>query len=145
MGVKISFYTSITNNKSEEKDLLEYYEKTDKGQCIYCIEAGEICSEFIARYFRKTNIMPGLLSNKIAKEYYPKESYENAIKDMYSGAYKANVDIMIQDSLGDFEFKTYKESKRVREKLLDKYNEIDKKLKQSIEKPNIEIYALLGI
>lgn len=38
MGVKIDFYAENENKK----------------QCIYNIQAGEICSEFIARYFNKT-------------------------------------------------------------------------------------------
>lgn len=37
MSIKINFYTEI---KNEKKD-------------IYQIDAGEICSEFIARYFQK--------------------------------------------------------------------------------------------
>ena len=145
MGLKIQFYASIKDAKDVELDLLKYYRNTEKGYCIYCIKAAEICSEFIARYFHKTVTMPELLLNKVIEENYEEKDYENAKQDMNNGIYKANTDKMFHDNNSDFEFKAFKECKVVREKLLNKYEEIGMTLKEDIEKPKVEIYALLTV
>ena len=145
MGLKIQFYASIDNAQDEELDLLNYYQNTEKGYCIYCIKAAEICSEFIARYFHKTVTMPELLLNKVIEENYDEKDYINARQDMSNGIYKANTEKMFNDNNSDFEFKAFKECKVVREKLLDKYKDIGIKLKENIEEPKVEIYALLTV
>ncbi len=145
MGLKIRFYASITDAADEELDLLKYYQNTEKGYCIYCIKAAEICSEFIARYFHKAVTMPELLLNKVIEENYEEKDYPNAKQDMFNGIYKANTDKMFSDNDSDFEFKAFKECKVVREKLLKKYEDIGIKLEGNIEKPKVEIYALLTV
>ena len=52
MGIKIYFYAQLDNKRNEEK-FLNKYEKLQKEDYIYKIEAREICSEFISRYFNK--------------------------------------------------------------------------------------------
>lgn len=145
MGLKIRFYASIKDAADEELDLLKYYQNTEKGYCIYCIKAAEICSEFIARYFHKAVTMPELLLNKVIEENYEEKDYQNAKQDMFNGIYKANTDKMFSDNNSDFEFKAFKECKVVREKLLKKYEDIGVKLEGNIEKPKVEIYALLTV
>ena len=145
MGLKIQFYASVKDAKDIELDLLKYYQDTEKGYCIYCIKAAEICSEFIARYFHKTVTMPELLLNKVIEENYEEKDYKNAKQDMNNLIYKANTDKMFNDNNSNFEFKAFKECKVVREKLLDKYEEIGMKLKENIEEPKVEIYALLTV
>lgn len=145
MSVKVWFYTSIKNDKDEELDLLNYYKTTNNKHCIYSIKAGEICSEFIARYFKRVEIMPDLLLDKVLEENYNEQDYEKSIKYIHNGIYKANIKTMLEDSKTNFELNTFKESKLVREKLVDKYQEINQKLKESVNEPKIEIYALLGI
>ena len=145
MGLKIRFYASIKDATDEELDLLKYYQNTEKGYCIYCIKAAEICSEFIARYFHKAVTMPELLLNKVIEENYEEKDYPNAKQDMFNGIYKANTDKMFSDNNSDFEFKAFKECKVVREKLLKKYEDIGIKLEENIEKPKVEIYALLTV
>ena len=89
--------------------------------------------------------MPELLLNKVIEENYEEKDYPNAKQDMFNGIYKANTDKMFSDNNSDFEFKAFKECKVVREKLLKKYEDIGIKLEENIEKPKVEIYALLTV
>ena len=147
MGVKIYFYISVANQKNEELDLIEYYQNPKKsGYYIYTIEASEICSEFIARYFVKTKNMPDLLLNKVIEENYKKEKYEEAVNDLSNGIYKAKIDVMNKDNNSNFEFKANKECKAVRENLLNIYNIINCELiKNQINNPKMELYAILSV
>lgn len=145
MEIKICFYASIKGVENEELDLLKYYNNTENGYCIYRIRAGEICSEFIARYFSKVVSLPELLLDKIIIEHYDVNDYNKSKQEMCNGIYKANTDIMFHDSNSDFKFKAFEECKIVREKLLIKYEEIREKLKEVIEKPRVEIYAIMTI
>lgn len=116
MSIKINFYASINDKRNEEK-VLKKYEEVEKGEYIYQIEAREICSEFISRYFNKVE----------------------------NGIYKAKINKMIEDTQGNFEFKAYKECKKVRENLLEKYQQIGYKIAENENKSNISIYALLDV
>lgn len=145
MSLKICFYASIENEKKEELDLLNYYKTQEKGYCIYKIEAGEICSEFIAKYFKKTNQIPNLLLNELIEENYSEKEKANAKDDMKEGIYEVNIKKMVEDSQTNTEIKTFKDAKIVREKLLEKYKNINRKLKEEIETPNIKIYATFEI
>ena len=145
MGIKICFYASIKDVKDVELDLLKYYKNTENGYCIYRIRAGEICSEFIARYFHKVTSIPELLLDKIIEEHYDETDYNKAKYEMCNGIYKANTDIMLHDNNSDFKFKVFEECKIVREKLLSKYEEIGENLKEVLEKPKIEIYAIMTV
>lgn len=143
MSLKICFYASIKNEKKEEIDLLKYYKTAEKKHCIYKIEAGEICSEFIARYFNKTKQIPNLLLNELIEENYDKK--ENAKEDMKNGIYKANISKMTEENNAKTEIKTFKESKIVREKLIKKYEEIKKALEVKVPNSEIEIYAIFEV
>lgn len=145
MSIKICFYSSVIDGEKGEVDLLKYYGDTEDGHCIYKIDAGEICSEFIARYFQKVETMPKLLLNKVIEENYNNQSQEEAMQDMQNGIFRLNINTMIEDNNEDFEFKIYKECKIVREKLLDIYIKMQNKLKEKTNKSEIETYALLTI
>ena len=64
---------------------------------------------------------------------------------MKDGIYKAITDKMLEDSKSKFELKTFKESKKVREELIEKYKTICEKLNKTIEKPKVDIYALFEV
>ena len=145
MGLKICFYASTHNKENEEIDLLNYYNNEEEGHCIYKIEAGEVCSEFIARYFKKSETIPDLLLNKIVEEKYANIDCKSATEDMKDGIYKAITDKMLEDIKSKFELKTFKESKKVREELIEKYKTICEKLNKTIEKPKVDIYALFEV
>lgn len=145
MGLKICFYASTQNGENEEIDLLNYYNNAEEGHCIYKIEAGEVCSEFIARYFQKSETIPNLLLNKIVEEKYESVDCEIAKEDMQNGIYKAITDKMISDSKNEFELKTFKESKKVREELLERYQTIRENLNKKVEKPKVDIYAIFEV
>lgn len=145
MGLKICFYASTQNEENEEVDLLNYYNSEKEGHCIYKIEAGEVCSEFIARYFKKSETIPNLLLNKIVEEKYANVGCKLAKEDMKNGIYKAITDKMIEDSKNKFEIKTFKESKKVREELIEIYQTIHENLNKKIERPKVDIYALFEI
>lgn len=145
MSLKICFYASTQNAQNEEFDLLNYYHNTEEGHCIYKIEAGEVCSEFIARYFKKSKTIPKLLLNKIVEEKYKNVDCEIAREDMQNGIYKAITEKILEDNENEFEIKTFKECKAVREKLVKKYKTIHEELKNVIERPKVDIYALFEI
>lgn len=129
MGLKVCFYQSLENDEYKGKDYC---------QNIYNIKAGEICSEFIARYFFKPGVAPELLLNKIAKEYYYGKDEEKSRQDISKNIYKVKIDDMLQDHKENFEFKTFKDSKIVREKLLNKYQE-------NLKNAKTDVYALLTL
>lgn len=138
MGVKICFYPSITNEEKSEIDILKYYKNTNEnGHCIYSIKAGEVCSEFIARYFFKPGTAPKKFINNIIKED------EETEKEVLKNIYKVKIEDMFQDSINNFEFKTYKECKNVREKLLNTYRKITGEIENKRNK--VEIYAMLAL
>lgn len=116
MGIKIYFYAQLDNKRNEEK-FLNKYEKLQKEDYIYKIEAREICSEFISRYFNKVE----------------------------DGLYKAKIEQMLEDKQKDFEFKAFKDCIKVRENLLKRYQQIGFKVDGNINTANIAIYALLAI
>ncbi len=145
MAIKICFYVSIKNENDEEIDLLDHYKTEEGGQCIYSIAAGEICSEFIARYFKKVECLPDKLLTNIIKESYEEKDYEKARHDMYNGMYRVSINKMLIDDEQDFKFKAYEESKLVREKLIKKHNEIEEEIKKQINNSKIETYALLEV
>ncbi len=91
VSIKISFYTEGENKENANLDT--------KKRNIFEIQASEVCSEFIARYFQKVKEMQGI--------------------------YKVDISKMKEDSNGAFEFKTFKECKTVREDLLNKYNKLE--------------------
>lgn len=121
MGIKVCFYPDIVNEN-----------------CMYSVKAGEICSEFIARYFFKPGIAPEYLLNTIIKEQDIESSESNIKQELSKNIYKVKIDDMFQDSRQNFELKTFKESKFVREKLLNKY-------KEKIKGTKTDIYALLTL
>jgi len=121
MGVKVCFYPDIINEK-----------------CMYSVKAGEICSEFIARYFFKSGNAPEYLLNSIIKEQKLESDEKNIKQEISKNIYKVKIDDMFCDSIENFEIKTFKDSKIVREKLLDKYKEKTKGTK-------VDIYALLTL
>lgn len=141
MGIKVCFYPYIIDKGTKEVDLSNNYCSTNYN-CIYSIKAGEICSEFIARYFFKPGTAPENFINEIAKN----SSKEKDIKQEISkNIYKVKIQDMLQDSNSDFEFKTYKECKKVRENLLNKYENIELEIEDKIKNANIDIYALLEL
>lgn len=133
MGIKICFYPSIINKENEELDILNEH-------CIYSIKAGEVCSEFISRYFFKPGLAPEKFLDTITKENYTKEE-KNAKQEILKNIYKVKIEDMMQDSNLGFELKTFKESKIVRENLLDKYQN----LKEEIKEAKVDIYAILAL
>ncbi len=106
MSIKIIFYKSIIDKKDEkiiaDKDF------------IYSVEAGEVCSEFIARYFQNE----------------------------HNGTYKVNINKMIEDNEEGFEFKVFKECKKVRENLIKMNENLQKEIEDNQE---IEYYAVLAV
>ena len=137
MGIKICFYVAVLNENDEEIK--------ERENCIFCIDASEICSEFIARYFSKTQSIPKkLLDNVIEDEFY-NFSYDNAKRSIANGIYKAKIEKMLEDEGGIFEFSAYKPSKLVREKLIRKYQEIVAEVKKKLKNPKVDIYALLTV
>ena len=145
MSLKICFYASTQNEENEEIDLSNYYDNVEKGHCIYKIEAGDVCSEFIARYFEKSKTIPNLLLKKIIEENYENVDCKIAKEDMQNGIYKAITDKMIADSKSKFELKTFKESKKVREELIERYQTIHETLKKTIKNPKVDIYAIFEL
>ena len=145
MSLKICFYASIKDEKKEEIDLLRYYKGEEKGHCIYKIKAGEICSEFIAKYFNKTNLLPPLLLKEIIEENYTKKETETAKEDLKDGVYKVDISKMLIDSKINTNINTFKDSKIVREKLLEKHQEIEKELKDRMTNAQIEIYSIFEV
>ena len=142
MGVKICFYPSIIDENNREIDILKKQEETkEKSHCIYDIKAGEICSEFIAKYFFKPGNAPEKFVDIITKENASKEEEEKTKEEILKNIYKVKIDDMLKDSQKGIELQTYQESSKVRERLLYKYNEIDKKIKHA----KIDIYALLTV
>jgi hypothetical protein len=144
MGLKICFYASVKNERNEEVEVPKKYER-EEGNAIYKIEAGEVCSEFIARYFNKVEEIPNLLFSQVAQENYKKLGKVLEEKELKNGIYKAKINQIEFDCKENYEIKAFKESKRVREKLLNKYNELDGVLKQVGCKPKIDIYALFEV
>lgn len=132
MGVKVCFYSLIIDDKN---NIIK-----DMSRFICSIKASEICSEFIARYFQKTDDISEYLLEKIEDEDHTGSCTEKK-QNVKKGIYKVNIDSMIEDSTGKFEFKTFKECKIAREFLLEKYdNLIDNK-----EQSKIDIYAFLTV
>lgn len=116
MSIKIYFYAQLDDKINEEK-FLNRYQTLQKEDSLYQIEAKEICSEFISRYFNK----------------------------LENGIYKAKISQMLEDRYGNFEFKAFKDCKRVRENLLTKYQEFEQKFEENMNTRNISIYALLDV
>ena len=137
MGIKICFYVAVLNERGEEIG--------EKENLIYCVDASDICSEFIARYFSKTQSMPEKLFDSVIENKFSDLSYDNAKREVANGIYIAKIDKMFEDENGTFEFGAYKPAKLVREKLIEIYKEIIKELKDKIKNPKVDIYALLTV
>lgn len=144
MSLKICFYASIKNERNEEIEIPNKYLR-EEGSTIYKIQAGEVCSEFIARYFSKVEKMPNLLFSEVSKDNYRKNGKYLNEKELKNGIYKAKINQMKIDSDEDYEIKVFKDSKKVREKLIDKYNEMCVNLSHRGEEPKIDIYALFEV
>lgn len=145
MGVKICFYATLFDDDNNEMNLVKYYNTLKDKYYIHRVSAGEVCSEFFARYYHKINQLPELLLDKVIKENYNEEEYKYAVQDMYNGIYKANMNAMKTDNDNSYNFSAYNDCKKVREKLLEIHNEIYNKSKETIKNPKIEMYAILTI
>jgi len=137
MGIKICFYVAVLDENKKE------FER--KNSFIFAIDAGEICSEFIARYFSKTQSMPEKLLDSVIEDEFGDFSYDNAKRMVANGIYKASMERMFEDENGTFEFSAYKPAKLVRERIIKKYKEIVDSLKGKPKNPNVDIYALLTV
>lgn len=137
MGIRICFYVAVLNENDEEIK--------ERENCVYCVEASEVCSEFIARYFAKTQNMPKELLDNVIEDEFCDLSYDNAKRSIANGIYKAKMEKMFEDEKGMFEFSAYKPAKLVRKKLIKKYQEIVAEVKKKLKNPKVDIYALLTV
>ncbi len=142
MSLKIGFYVATFNGENKEIELLKNYCNIEKDQCIFTINASDICSEFIARYFYKVPELPEILLNSFIKENYKEKDYESAKTELYNGIYKADLHVLIKDNEEAYKFKVRSLSEDIREKLIKKYDDIRKELDKTVKNNKIEIYAL---